>query len=269
MNSLGITNIPNTTAQNKNLTFEARGVLTFILSLPTNWKIRKDWIRTQCPKLGRDKLDRIWKELREAGYIEKNQIHSDDGAFSGVGWIVRADNGSEYLASFETEPNVDKPDLHEKTLQRTDLLLSTEPLEGEKTDPIKLENISVVEYFNASKTKLNSDLNLTTPRGSRPTKTILCRLNALRKEKYTTDDFKLVIDYLHQRWGRDNKMHEYFVLGSIFVPSKFDDKLIKAHEWSDSGRPTMINGEWYATSKQDDERNKQALAALKNKAGIK
>lgn len=91
INNLGITNIPIAMAQNENLTLEARGLLTFILSLPTNWNISKDWIRTQCPKLGRDKLDRIWKELREAGYIEKIQIHSDDGAFSGLHWRVRVD----------------------------------------------------------------------------------------------------------------------------------------------------------------------------------
>ncbi|HIF9521124.1 TPA: conserved phage C-terminal domain-containing protein [Photobacterium damselae] len=269
---------------NNQLSWQAMGLLSYLLSKPDDWTVSPAQLisvtENTAKHTARSGVYAILKELKKVGYIsvKKHSSGKTDYYVADTPYLHNANKANGKENPNVDNPNVDNPDLPNETLQRTDLLLNTDllpntdplnPLEGEKTDPIKLENISVVEYFNASKIKLNSDLNLITPRGSRPTATILRRLNALRKEKYTTDDFKLVIDYLHQRWGRDNKMHEYFVLGSIFVSSKFDDRLTKAHAWADSGRPTMINGEWYATSKQDDERNKQALAALKNKAGIK
>ncbi|UKA27168.1 conserved phage C-terminal domain-containing protein [Photobacterium damselae subsp. damselae] len=268
--------INNDVYADNQLSWQAQGLLSYVLSKPDDWNISPAQLskvtKGTAKPTGRDGVYSILKELINCGYVTRTQKKSQEsGLFGSCDYIFHDEPRT-------TEPCTDEPCTANPILLNTELLLNTDlspntvplnPLEGEKTDPIKLENISVVEYFNDSKIKLNSDLNLTTPRGSRPTTTLLRRLNALRKEKYTTDDFKLVIDYLHQRWGRDNKMHEYFVLGSIFVSSKFDDRLIKAHAWADSGRPTMINGEWYATSKQDDERNKQALAALKNKAGIK
>lgn len=80
--------IPNSLAQNKNLSIEAKGLLLFMLSLPSDWVIHKSWIQKEHVKLGRDRLDRVWKEIQEAGYVEKTQNVTQKGTFNGVTWIV-------------------------------------------------------------------------------------------------------------------------------------------------------------------------------------
>ena len=85
------TTIPNATVQNVELSFEARGVLAHILSLPDNWEIHKTWLLKQSPNCGRDKLNRIFSELKEKGYIAKKQRRSECGKTAdGWDWYVYA-----------------------------------------------------------------------------------------------------------------------------------------------------------------------------------
>lgn len=80
--------IPNKTLQDKTISFEARGVLCLLLSMPTDWAIHKSWILDQSDGCGRDKLTRILKELQDAGYLKKRMTHSEDGKFSDMDWDV-------------------------------------------------------------------------------------------------------------------------------------------------------------------------------------
>lgn len=58
--------IARETAQDKNLSFEALGLLTYLLSKPAHW--RADVKELQRAGAGRDKVNRILKELVQAGY---------------------------------------------------------------------------------------------------------------------------------------------------------------------------------------------------------
>lgn len=80
--------IPNETLKDKNLSMEARGLLAFMLSLPDDWVIYKDWLRGQAPMLGRDKLTRILKELQDFGYVRKIPRQDEGGRLAGVDWMV-------------------------------------------------------------------------------------------------------------------------------------------------------------------------------------
>ena len=55
------------TVQNQNLSYEARGMLVYILSQPDDWRVQPSELIT--PLCGRDKVYRILKELIEAKYI--------------------------------------------------------------------------------------------------------------------------------------------------------------------------------------------------------
>lgn len=72
--------VSNKTAQDNNLSFEARGLLVFMLSLPEDWVIHKSWLIDQT-KAGRDKIQRMINELVKYGYLVKHQSHGDDGQF--------------------------------------------------------------------------------------------------------------------------------------------------------------------------------------------
>mgnify|MGYP007100092944 CR=1 FL=1 len=55
------------TAQDRNLTFEARGVLAYILSKPDDWEVQPSDLEQNC---GKSVVYRILKELRKHNYIQ-------------------------------------------------------------------------------------------------------------------------------------------------------------------------------------------------------
>ena len=82
------TTLDNTTIQDKSLTFEASGLLHFMLSLPEDWAIKKSWLEEQKLRCGRDKLTRMLNELQEQGYVVKRTVHGKDGKITGIDWLV-------------------------------------------------------------------------------------------------------------------------------------------------------------------------------------
>lgn len=71
------------TAQDERLSFEARGLLAYLLSKPDDWKlVIADLMRAgHC---GRDKVRKILRELEEFRYLEKHQVQGKDGRFSHI-----------------------------------------------------------------------------------------------------------------------------------------------------------------------------------------
>ncbi len=63
------------TAQDANLSFEARGVLAYLFSKPNDWTLRSDDLREQVARssrpIGRDKMDKILHELKTHGYLRR------------------------------------------------------------------------------------------------------------------------------------------------------------------------------------------------------
>ena len=83
----GYTVIPNETAQNSNLTFEARGMLSLLLSLPVDWSVNKSWLIKQS-NAGRDKVQSIINELVKHGYMSKTQPKDQKGQFTSNDYFV-------------------------------------------------------------------------------------------------------------------------------------------------------------------------------------
>lgn len=111
------------TAQDQTLTWEARGMLSFFLSLQDGFEITIDDLMQQC---GRDKAYRIIKELRKAHYIERDRIRKEDGTFTWGDYQV-----------YE-RPHTEKPDTVEPLPENTEMV-SGEPL-PEKPDTENTES---------------------------------------------------------------------------------------------------------------------------------
>ncbi len=67
-------------AQDSRLSFEARGVLAYLLSKPGDWEVRIPDLQREGTT-GRDRVYRILRELRDAGYLQRDQQRQDDGTF--------------------------------------------------------------------------------------------------------------------------------------------------------------------------------------------
>lgn len=74
------TPISNHLLKDKRISLEAKGLISFILSLPEDWVIYKGWVQRELG-LGRYQFDRIWKECTDIGYIKTNKWKNPDGKF--------------------------------------------------------------------------------------------------------------------------------------------------------------------------------------------
>jgi len=87
--------IPNNLLGDENLSWKAKGVLSYLLSLPTDWKIYTEEIAKHSTD-GIDSLNSAIRELINLGYIERVQLKGEKGRFGGYEYSV-------YQTSTETD----------------------------------------------------------------------------------------------------------------------------------------------------------------------
>lgn len=74
------TQIPNSLLEDKRLSWEARGLLSYLLSKPSGWTVRMGDLIKKSPA-GRDATYVILRELKAAGYLEFCRRRDDDGVW--------------------------------------------------------------------------------------------------------------------------------------------------------------------------------------------
>src|ERR1700691_4630637 len=76
--------------QDKDLSWDARGLLAYLLSLPNDWKIHVSHLVKQYPKKGGGEkaIHRMLNELIEAGYCERIQVKDETGLFGGTDYHI-------------------------------------------------------------------------------------------------------------------------------------------------------------------------------------
>lgn len=72
--------ISNAAVRDQNLSWEARGVLSYLLSKPDDWCVALPDLIKQG-NAGRDKIRKIIKELEAMGYIRRQRLRHDNGQF--------------------------------------------------------------------------------------------------------------------------------------------------------------------------------------------
>jgi hypothetical protein len=71
----------NAVFADKRLSWEARGLLGYLLSKPDNWTVRMSDLIRQGPA-GYHKVRRIVRELEKWGYMRRRRIRRQDGTFT-------------------------------------------------------------------------------------------------------------------------------------------------------------------------------------------
>lgn len=107
---------------NQKLSIEAIGLLACLLKLPSDWVIQKSYLHVQFD-MGRDKLDRVFKELQEKGFILSLKEYDDKGRFT-YNHIVydKPYNGESDRIPFTDNPSTEKPSVVNPQLQKKELL---------------------------------------------------------------------------------------------------------------------------------------------------
>lgn len=80
------TKIRNEPLENVNLSWKAKGILTYLASLPEDWKVYKSEVASHS----KDKISSFntgWEELKKHGYIKGRKIR-ENGKFVSYEWFV-------------------------------------------------------------------------------------------------------------------------------------------------------------------------------------
>jgi hypothetical protein len=82
--------LPNAVANDQRLSIEAIGVMAYLLSRPPNWTIRHSQLQKAC-RVGRQKLQRIFRELIQAGYLDRDNDQPRDrhNQFTAYNYVAR------------------------------------------------------------------------------------------------------------------------------------------------------------------------------------
>lgn len=89
----------------------------------------------------------------------------------------------------------------------------------------------------------NRVTNSTYGKGGR-TKSTLGYIRGRLAEDYSPEDLMLVVDYLNEKWAKDDKMRDYLRPRTLFAPENCVEYFEKAKKWDSAGRPSWINGKW-------------------------
>lgn len=100
----GYFSVSNKPAQDKRLTWAARGVLFYLLSQPDDWKIIVKNLQQHC---GRDKVYSILKELEENGYLERLNQQREKGRYGNATYILHEEPLTE--KPYTVESNTVEP----------------------------------------------------------------------------------------------------------------------------------------------------------------
>jgi DNA-binding MarR family transcriptional regulator len=84
----GYTVMSNYHLRDKSLSLKARGLLSYILSLPEDWDYTIVGL-SKASGASKGTIESTLKELEKAGYIERTRIRNEDGTLSGTEYIIR------------------------------------------------------------------------------------------------------------------------------------------------------------------------------------
>ena len=73
----GFTTVSNAPFENQELSWEARGLLAYLLTKPDNWMVRVNDLINNGPA-GRDKVRRMLRELQAAGHVVRKRVQDPE-----------------------------------------------------------------------------------------------------------------------------------------------------------------------------------------------
>lgn len=123
----GFVAVPNAVAQSADVSADALGVLVYLASMPRGWIARVAVIQERFG-LGKDKWQRIARELREVGALHVEQVRTEGGRVSGRRVRVRWPELAEKTESREIrlsdrkpgKPAVGKPAKQSRKIRQTE-----------------------------------------------------------------------------------------------------------------------------------------------------
>lgn len=80
--------IYNEVLQRADISWQAKGIFAFLMTLPDDWEIRKTSLHNFASN-GKYSTRKILTELEDIGYVTKKAVRKENGQFSGWNYIIR------------------------------------------------------------------------------------------------------------------------------------------------------------------------------------
>ncbi|MCU5682794.1 DnaD domain protein [Bacillus wiedmannii] len=145
--SKNYTTINNTGLRDERLSWKAKGILAYILSLPDDWVFYMEEISTHA-KDGIDSLRVGMKELKKYGYVRRFPVKNEKGKITNWETII-------YEVPQVENPQMEKPQV-EVPFVENPTLLSTKELSTNKQNTNKQGSSSIFSFYENNFGILNS-----------------------------------------------------------------------------------------------------------------
>ncbi len=126
--------IHNTPIDDRNLSPEALGVVTYLLSKPDNWEVQNHEVRSRF-SIGRDKMARIFKELKTNGYLVRTRRRGSDGK-----WEWETELNEAGTAKPQAAPTIDVKTVDGLPVDGSPV--DGLPVDGKHVDIVSTESVS-------------------------------------------------------------------------------------------------------------------------------
>ncbi|MEN3133301.1 conserved phage C-terminal domain-containing protein [Bacillus albus] len=207
------TTINNTGLRDRQLSWKAKGILAYLLSLPDDWKVYMTEIINHATD-GKDSFNNGMKELKNRGYVKRFPIKGEDGKIKEWETLIYEVPQTDYPVM--ENPQVEKPLMENPPLLSTNDLLSTDSKLNTDSNKYIVE---IVDYLNEKLEERFKRKFSYKPKSADTRKRIKARVN----EGYIVDDFKCVIDSRIEKWA-GTKYEEYLRPSTLFG-TKFEGYL--------------------------------------------
>ena len=142
--------IAKDTIQNKKLSWKAKGILAYLLSLPDDWVIYVSELEKHAPD-GEASLRSGMKELLDAGYLVREQKRNEEGKFIGYDYVAiedpaiwrKSQNGKDKKEPYSENPHTVFPHVDNQGL----LINDSTKHESKKKSVNQPSEIELLELF--------------------------------------------------------------------------------------------------------------------------
>lgn len=236
------------------LSFKARGLLQYMLSMPDDWKFYVSELAKHSSKEGEGAIRSAITELEEAGYMRRIRKRGKGGKFEAVDWEVLDEPA---FSPHVKKPHVDKPQVEEPHVAN-DQLLNTNGLSTNCTKDNRSTDKSV-DRVSEKEVESNFDkLWKLYPRKEGKKKAFEAYKRAIKKGVTNKEIQAGIVNYLKQIkiQGTDKK---YIKQGSTwFNGNCWDD------EYSVGSNNSPVNQKQSTAYAAADERKDRAEGFMRN-----
>lgn len=219
------TRLPNEMLRDDRISWKARGLLSYMLSMPDDWVFYDEELIKHSKKDGTTSLKSAIKELKEFGYFKREALRDEKGKM--IKWVTYVDDNP---IQFTENPPTGKPtNCETHSVDNQQLLTTNSLLTNKDTNIISVDKSTdanlVIEHYKKLK-NLPQPRKITTDR----IKSINARINDFGLDEV----LKLLTKFNESKFVEMSKGKPFLTIDWIFSPKYFTRMSENKYFWEEN-----------------------------------